>query len=190
MGQTMPATKAMTAAEFLARPITQDSGFESLVEGEVVVTDPNLMHGALQARILVALTSWIAQGAQRGSVHLPADVQLDEHNVYKPDILWYSQPRKPDLRSPRPYPMPDIGAEVRSPSTWRFDIGAKKRGYERHELLELWLVDTEAAEILVFRRSRAGAAEFDVALELAAGDYLTSPQLGGFSLNLEELFRG
>jgi Uma2 family endonuclease len=190
MGQTMPATKAMTAAEFLARPITQDSGFESLVEGEVVVTNPNLMHGALQARILVALTSWIAQGAQRGSVHLPADVQLDEHNVYKPDILWYSQPRKPDLRSPRPYPMPDIGAEVRSPSTWRFDIGAKKRGYERHELLELWLVDTEAAEILVFRRSRAGAAEFDVALELAAGDYLTSPQLGGFSLNLEELFRG
>lgn len=174
MGQTMPATEAMTAEEFLARPITEDSRFESLVEGEVVMTDPNLMHGALQGRIFVALTSWIAL--------------LDEHNVYKPDILWYSEPRKPDLRSPRPYPMPDIGAEVRSPSTWRFDIGAKKRGYERQGLPELWLVDTEAAEILVFRRSRAGTPEFDVALEPAAGDHLESPQLSGVSLDLEELF--
>ena len=85
--------------------------------------------------------------------------------------------------------MPDIGAEVRSPSTWRFDIGAKKRGYERQGLPELWLVDTEAAEIVVFRRSRAGTAEFDVALELAAGDHLESPQLSGFSLDLEELFK-
>ena len=85
--------------------------------------------------------------------------------------------------------MPDIGAEVRSPSTWRFDIGAKKRGYERHELPELWLVDTEAAAIVVFRRSRAGTPEFDVALELAAGNQLESPQLGGFSLDLEELFK-
>ncbi|MGI8660240.1 MAG: Uma2 family endonuclease [Thermoleophilaceae bacterium] len=72
---------------------------------------------------------------------------------------------------------------------WRFDIGAKKRGYERQGLPELWLVDTEAAEILVFRRSRAGTAEFDVALELAAGDHLESPQLSGRLRRISSLRR-
>ncbi len=57
-------------------------------------------------------------------------------------------------------------------------------------LPELWLVDTEAAEILVFRRSSADPAEFDVAVELALSDHLTSPRLGGFSLGLAELFAG
>ena len=44
--------------------------------------------------------------------------------------------------------MPDIAVEVRSPSTWRYDIGAKKSGYERRGLPELWLVDTRADEVL------------------------------------------
>ena len=51
--------------------------------------------------------------------------------------------------------MPDLAVEVRSPSTWRYDVGAKKDGYERHGLPELWLVDTEARSVLVYRRARA-----------------------------------
>ncbi len=86
--------------------------------------------------------------------------------------------------------MPDLAAEVRSPSTWRHDIGAKKSGYERQGLRELWLVDTAADEVLVFRRSAPGAPVFDMALELDVRDALTSPLLPGFSLALAELFAG
>lgn len=73
-------------------------------------------------------------------------------------------------------------------STWRYDIGVKKDHYERAGLSELWLVDTESELLLVYRRSTPSAPEFDVALELGAGEELTSPPLPGFTLAVEELF--
>jgi hypothetical protein len=33
-----------------------------------------------------------------------------------------------------PSPLPQLAAEVRSPSTWRYDIGAMNAGYERDGL--------------------------------------------------------
>lgn len=37
---------------------------------------------------------------------------------------------------------PQLAVEVRSESTWRFDVGPKKRVYEEAGLGEQWLVDT------------------------------------------------
>jgi Uma2 family endonuclease len=90
----------------------------------------------------------------------------------------------------RPQPLPDIAIEVRSPSTWRYDIGAKKAGYECYGLPELWLVDTDAQVVLVFRRSRLRGSAFDVSHELATPQALTSSLLPGFSLALDDLFGG
>ena len=81
-----------------------------------------------------------------------------------------------------------ICVEIRSPGTWRYDIGAKKSAYERAGLPELWLVDDVARCVLVFRRSAPSAATFDIALELSAEDELSSPQLPGFVLPLARPF--
>ena len=71
---------------------------------------------------------------------------------------------------------------------WRYDVGAKRAVYERGGLPELWLVDDRAQSVLVYRRSAPAEPTFDVALELARGETLTSPQLPGFALSLDELF--
>ena len=84
--------------------------------------------------------------------------------------------------------MPDLAIEVRSPSTWRYDIGAKKGGYEAYGLPELWLVDTAAEAVLVFRRSDPSARVFDVALELERDGELRSSLLPGFALAVAKLF--
>lgn len=94
----------------------------------------------------------------------------------------------PSRDDPPPYPLPDLVAEIRSPATWRLDIGAKKAAYERHGLRELWLIDTAADAVLAFRRSVPAVASFDVALELGEGEVLDSPLLPGFALALDELF--
>ena len=186
----VPVAQRMTADEFLALPVQEHGWPWSLVDGELVVNDPTALHGHVQTNLLLALETWArAERGLRGATVFPRDVELDERNVFKPDVLWYSQARIPDPHSPPPYPMPDIAVEVRSPSTWRYDIGAKKAGYERHALPELWLADTEAASMLVFRRSQPGGPRFDVALELQGGDELTSPLLAGFALDLDEAFR-
>ena len=78
--------------------------------------------------------------------------------------------------------------EIRSPSTWRYDVGRKKSVYEAQGVAEVWLVDDAAEVILVFRRSTPAQPTYDVALELATSDALASPLLPGFALALARLF--
>ena len=102
--------------------------------------------------------------------------------------MWYSEGRVPSRDDRGPYPVPDLAVEVRSPSTWRFDIGRKKDNYERHGVAELWLVDTAADVVFVFRRSHPQAPHFDVSLDDGSDQTLTSPMLAGFSLPVGEVF--
>lgn len=186
----VPTVELLTADEFLALEPLPSGARRQLVEGEVVVNEPTWMHGDSQQTILFALITWVRAASGRGAAHMPVDVKLDGRNVYGPDVVWYREGRVPARRDPPPYPPPDLVVEVRSPSTWRFDIGAKKRNYERHGVAGLWLVDTAADVVLVFRRSSATAPTFDVSEELDAQATLTSPLLPGFALAVAEIFGG
>lgn len=173
----------MTVDEYMA---TVDERRTQLVDGEVVVTDPDVLHQHVVTEILAALRSWTRAAEGRGQHSLNIDVRIDGDNCYSPDVLWYSESRAPGLTRVRPQPIPDLAVEVRSPSTWRYDIGVKKTRYEEQGLQELWLVDTDARVTLVYRRSTKDAPAFDVALEVT--DRLTTPLLPGFALDVAELF--
>ncbi len=180
----------MTASEFMALAPLRRSPRRQLIDGEVVVNEPTWAHGDSLGTIHFALRHWVRAGTRRGAVNVPVDVQLDEHNVYAPDVVWYREGRAPRRGDPPPYVPPDIAVEIRSPSTWRYDIGAKKTNYERRGVAELWLVDTAADVVIVFRRSVPGHALFDVSEELDAPATLTSPLLPGFALAVAEIFGG
>jgi Uma2 family endonuclease len=182
----MSAAQRMTAGEFLDLPDTDDLRWAQLIEGELIVDAPRPLHQKVAGELIYLLMSWARSGEGRGTVWHQLGIKLDERNVFQPDVLWYCEDAGPDLHSRPPSPVPQLAIEVRSPSTWRYDIGAKKAAYEREALQELWLVDTDARVVLVFRRSAPDVESFDVALELT--DLLTSPQLDGFELPLVELF--
>lgn len=184
----MTATAPMTAAEFLALPGRTTARRLELIDGELVVSEPTWRHNGAQSLLHFRLAAWAHDAPGRGRVGLPLDVALDERNVHAPDVVWYREGRAPAIDDPPPYRAPDLVVEVRSPSTWRYDIGTKKRNYEDHGVAELWLVDTAAGAVLVFRRSDPAAPGFDVALELAGAEALTSPLLPGFSLPVREVF--
>ncbi len=186
----VPVAERLTAEEFLALPVPERGRPWNLIAGEVVVSEPTALHGEVVGNLLFALESWARAEPGRGRAAVPRDVRLDDLNVFAPDILWYAEGRVPPRDAPPPYPMPDLTVEVRSPTTWRYDIGPKKAGYERHGLPELWLVDTAAEEVLVFRRSTAEAPVFDEALELERTQRLSSPRLPAFTLALAALFSG
>jgi Uma2 family endonuclease len=178
----------MTADEYLAQPY--DGTRTELVGGEVIVTEPSLRHQNITVILVTELRAWAQSVCGGGLATVPIDVKLDERNVFAPDVLWYSDRRKPPLDADRPDPTPDLVVEVRSPSTWRYDVGAKWFAYERAGLSELWLVDTVARTIIVCRRSDPSVGTFDVLLDIAEGERLTSPQLPGFALDVASLFAG
>jgi Uma2 family endonuclease len=79
---------------------------------------------------------------------------MDEHNVFGPDISYLREERVPTEDVHHIDGPPDLAVEVRSPSTWRYNVGKKMRSYERLGLPELWLVDSPAATVLVYPRTR------------------------------------
>lgn len=184
----MQVAKRMTTDEFLALPEAEHSRPWSLVDGEVVVTEASLLHQRTVQKLNLLLHHWVSAGEDRGEVTLPIDIPVDDRNSFAPDLLWYSAARGPTEVDPRGYAMPDLAVEVRSPNTWRHDLGTKRAGYERAGLPELWLVDTKNSLMLVFCRSSPVAAQFDAAFELSRGEALTSPQLPGFELPVEAIF--
>lgn len=182
----MQTVTRMTREEYLR--LEETTYPTSLVDGELIVSEALAWHQILVHRILFAVELWIRQGSGRGQTMGAIDTDLDEKNIYGPDLVWYRAERMLRNVHVRPQPLPDIAVEVRSPSTWCYDIGAKKNNYERYGLGELWLVDTAADEVLIFRRSSAASPTFDVSLELTRDDALGSPFLPGFALALAELF--
>lgn len=181
----------MTADEFMALPEPPDGpSCRQLIEGEVVVNSASWMHNDSLLTVVFALRTWVRGGAGRGAANVELDVEIDGRNVYKPDVVWYREGRAPTRPDLSPYLPPDIAVEIRSPSTWRFDVGAKKRNYELRGVPELWLVDTAADVVLIFRRSSAKSPIFDVSEELDASATLTTPLLPGFALPVAAIFGG
>jgi Uma2 family endonuclease len=183
----MPVAEPMTAEEFLALPDGEHRWTE-LVGGELVVDPPLLRHQLICSELLFELMAWERAAPDRGLACMELAVRIGDRDVYQPDLVWYRANRTPQRDEPPPYTVSDLAVEIRSPSTWRYDIGAKKSGYERRGLPELWLIDTAADEVLVFRRSQPDAPQFDVALELTRDESLASPLLPGFAIALNALF--
>jgi Uma2 family endonuclease len=183
----MTTTTRMTAAEYIALP--DDDRWRELIDGVIVVNEPLPRHGYVFMALTRALQTWMGAVPGRGVLLPPTDVDIDEHNVFAPDLIWIAERhrvRDADKRLPR---IPDLCVEIRSPSTWRYDVGPKLTRYASAWLPELWLIDTAAESVIVQRRSKPDVREFDVALELSGDDELTSPQLPGFALRVADIFR-
>lgn len=186
--QGVAGGQQMTAEEFVALPVPERGRPWNLIDGEIVVTEATMVHGDALDAIHAALRAWTVESPGRGRVPWPCDIGLDERNVFVPDVLWYREERVPNSDQPPPYPLPDLVVEVRSPSTWRFDVGRKRAKYEAAGLPELWLVDTVERQVLVHRRSSEAERVFDILEALQEGDELTSPLLPEFSLPVKAVF--
>ena len=141
----------LTADDYLAR---DDPRRTELIDGVLVVNEPSILHQHVCGLVYQALAAWTRTPTGRGMATLPLNVALDAENVLAPDVMWFDGELPLDaVNAPR---VPDLVVEVRSPATWRFDVGRKRDLYERHGVRELWLVDPFSRSVLAFRRAEAG----------------------------------
>jgi Uma2 family endonuclease len=176
----------LTADEYIATGDTRPRWTE-LLNGEVIVNYPSVRHQHIVHLISNRLFNWVEAGNGRGEA-AAVDVRFDDATVMTPDCVWFAEGVLPPNDAPVSFAVPQLVVEVRSPSRWRYDTTVKLRKYETAGLSEVWLVDTASNTVLVYRRSNAQAATFDVALEIGAGELLTTPLLQDFTLDITELF--
>jgi Uma2 family endonuclease len=178
--------RRLTADEYLALPL--EDRHTQLIDGEIVVTDARLRHQRIVLELARLLANWLLEHPGLGEAGIGCNWRLDDRNVFVPDVWFLREERLPSGETLAVDGPPDLAVEVRSPMTWHYDVGRKNLVYERTGLPELWLVDTESNTVLVFRRSVPDVAEFDVALEVGAGEEVTTPLLLGLALDLAALF--
>lgn len=176
----------MTADEFFALP--EELPHTQLINGVLVMNSPAAGHQRIIVDLIQSFGFPRAAHPDAGVLGIELDTPLDDRNVYKPDLWWVPAERRPSDEINRFPTPPELVVEVRSPSTWRYDVGTKLRMYETHGVAEVWLVDTAASVVLVYRRRSAASVHFDVELELTTGDLLSTPLVEGWEIDVGALF--
>lgn len=185
-----PATvlSGLTSEEFYALPDSDEYRHSELLDGEVVVTPPSLLHQRIVNRLLFAIEAWRREGPSRGEVTTEPAVEIGSRTVYVPDLAWWPSERAAPPDQPPAFDGPPaLVAEIFSPSTRAFDATRKLNGYSRVGVQELWLIDPEPLSIQVFLRHHAPMLE--LFREMKAEGELSSQLLPGFAVLLQDLTR-
>lgn len=152
------------------------------IGGEAVVMSPiGDAASAVQIELIMALRGWQERVGDEGVLRQDVFVAFGDEEHLAPDVCWWSAGRRPPVVRGEIDVVPDLVAEVLSPSTRANDLGVKREIYMRAGVRELWLADPDARTLT---RVRPGAG----AEALEAHDVLRSELLDGFALELERVF--
>ena len=146
-----------------------------LVEGFLVKEPaPTYHHQRIGQRIATQLVGLV--GPDR-TLSGPADVGIDEHNVFQPDVVVLREIPPDHVRD---VGIPLLAVEVLSPATRKRDRDVKTLHLLDAGVEEVWLVDPEGASLEVHRGGGVEEARGPTAIE--------SKALPGFSLTPATLF--
>ncbi len=137
---------AYTRADYDRLP----EGFPAqLIDGFLVKEPaPTYGHGRIAARIRAQLVALVGPDLVPDT---PADVAIDEHNVFQPDVVLLREPVPDEARD---VGVPLLAVEVHSPSTRGLDRGIKAERLLEIGVEEVWLVEPATKTIEV--RTLAG----------------------------------
>lgn len=162
----------------------EDNLRRELIDGELVVTAaPSLGHQGVVARLTIRLGLYAEEHG--GRVYpAPTDVYFTDTNVVEPDVVFVGPESLSKLEKKFIRSAPDIVIEVSSPTTRRLELVRKRELYERFGVPEYWYVDLDADRVEIYRLEESG---YGPPLFLMRGDSLGSPQLPGFTIEIEYL---
>jgi len=117
-----------------------------LVDGVLLVTPAP---GSAHQVCVVALVTLLHNHCPPGLVVLtaPYDYVVNTTTVLQPDLL---VAHRDDLSEANLTRTPLLVVEVRSPSTWRTDLGTKRLAYEGAGVPHYWVVDPDEPGAVVF----------------------------------------
>ena len=177
------ARTLLSAEEFDNYPFEEDKRYE-LDEGELIeMTRPTYKHNRVLRKLIVAMDLYFRED--------PIGEVLISENLYAlsattrraPDAAIILGDRHEELKNAKVISIvPEIAAEVLSPTETPRMIHRKLKQYFGAGVKEVWLIDPDVREIEIWK----GTSLPDPVL--AVGDVLSTPLLPGFALPLDELF--
>ena len=143
-------TATWTVAERDRLP--DDGNKYEVVGGELFVTPmPSWRHQWIAHDLCAALAPYVLEHRLGTAFCLVTDVIGGEKDVVVPDVVVYPFTRENSPLRAIDAPRPILVAEIRSPATWRRDIGPKRELYLALGVPEYWIVDADERAVTVVR---------------------------------------
>ena len=172
-------------------PVEGERGAYEIVAGVIVEkAGPTFEHGEAQGAAVAHARRFHGSGSGGGPagwwIAVEVDVELEPHELYRPDVAGWRRDRTPERPSGWPVRVrPDWVCEILSPSTAGRDMGHKLRTYHRHGLGHLWIVDPEHRTLTVYRH---GAEGYVVVLVAGVEEIVAAEPFEGVPLQVGVLF--
>lgn len=161
MPSASEARYSATAADLLA--IAEPERFHEIVDGELVrKAAPSGLHGRAQSRMVTKIGGPYDRrpgGPTPGGwwILVEVEVELETHQVYRPDVVGWRRERLPTLPKETPITVrPDWVCEILSPSNASNDLVKKMRGYQRGGVPHYWIADPREETLTVYRWTAEG----------------------------------
>ena len=174
----------LTASDYRAMtpPAIPGPRFQ-LIEGRLFrLPTPQLSHQTLLGEWMLQL-GLLTRDPGRGEIVIaPYDVELNEFNVFQPDLLYVSEARRQILRQPGASGAPDIVVEILSDPTRRRYLKMKLPIYGQEGVREAWVADLDARTLSIYSGNAATPAVF------TDNDTLASDAIPGVAIELGPIF--
>jgi len=185
---TQIAPVKFTYEDFLLFP--DDGKRHELLDGDHYMSpSPRTNHQVIVSNLDRTVGAWVDKKSLGSLFVAPYDVVLSDLDVVEPDLVYVSAARAAIITDDNIHGAPDLVVEILSPSSRKTDEVIKRKTYERHGILEYWIVDPELSTVKVHRLV-SGRYVRVAELSHEAGDCLTSDQFPGLSLPLADIFEG
>lgn len=178
-----------TADDLLALP---DDRVAEVIGGVIVdKAAPSYEHGDAQSSLAELLKPPFQRG--RGGpggwwIATEVEVELEPHEVYRPDLVGWRRERVPERPHGRPIrERPDWISEVLSPSNAETDLGKKLLAYHRAGVPHYWIVDPEHETLTVYRWSGEG---YVVVMSAGRNEKVCAAPFEELELDIGQLFGG
>jgi Uma2 family endonuclease len=174
------STTKMTARQFLELGEDPPGVRLELVNGEIAVSPSPIPD---HSYTLLQLGSLLVQHVKThafGRIYLDVDTILDEFDVRRPDLIYFSKERLHLVGDKAMEGAPDLCVEILSPSSITIDRRDKFKQYEKAGVKFYWLIDPKNKTIEGYKLTRGkyhetGRAKENEIVELLPFDDLKIP---------------
>ncbi len=142
-------TRPLTYDDLVQMP--EDGNRYEIIGGELVVTPaPIPVHQRVLKPVFRLIDGFVEARGLGEVFFAPLDVQLGEHDIVEPDLIFIARERLGIVERTRVIGVPDLLVEILSPSTRTRDEALKARLYAEAGVREYWIADPDERTLRVY----------------------------------------
>ena len=180
------STIKMTARQFLELGEDPPGVRLELVDGEIAVSPSPIPDHSYVVLTLARILGNHIEKRKLGQLFTDVDTIFGEHDVRRPDLLFFRTGRLHLIGDKAMEGPPDLAVEVLSPSSGTTDRRDKFKLYASGKVKHYWIVDPKARTIEAYRLS---GGKYVGRVRGSGSDVVRLPPFNDLKISLAELWR-